>query len=219
MGAIYHSDCPHCGKNNVQFTGSSAAPNKSVIGGLPRCSVFLTCNNCKNPISLIVEFHSQLPWLKDPDDFVIPELGKSTADYQIHTVSMFPIPEAPTAPSATPTPIARTFIEAMDNLKRGNFETCEMLCRKVLDIATKNLKPGIDKFYNRIEALREDGTITPAMSDWAHIVRMDGNRSNHSEEETTQQSAKELVDFTETFLVYAFTLPDMVNARRQNQAD
>jgi len=85
-----------------------------------------------------------------------------------------------------------------------------------LDTATSRLKPGVDTFYQRIEALRAEGTITPAMADWAHIVRADGNDSVHSEDSTTQEAAKELTDFTEMFLMYAFTLPAMVAARRQN---
>lgn len=66
----------------------------------------------------------------------------------------------------------------------------------------------------RINKLKADQTITAEMADWAHIVRLEGNESAHSDEETTKEEAQELIDFTETFLLYAFTLPEMVRIRR-----
>ena len=216
MGAIFHGDCPHCGKSDVQFMGVAIAPNRKRSYFWRACSVFLTCNHCKNPIYLIVEYRENPPWSgKSLPDAVIPVLGGISADNSFRTLAMFPAPKVSVAPEGTPDAIAGTFIEAMDDLKRKRFDTCGILCRKVLDTATKRLKPDVQSFFSRIEALRADGTITPAMTDWAHIVRQDGNEAVHTEEAMTEQAARELMGFTEMFLIYVYSLPSMIEARRK----
>nr|WP_275348127.1 DUF4145 domain-containing protein [Xenorhabdus bovienii] len=61
------------------------------------------------------------------------------------------------------------------------------------------------------------GTLTSDMAEWAHIIRLDGNESVHTDEEFTEQKAKSILDFAEMFLMYAFTLPGMVKARRAQE--
>lgn len=52
------------------------------------------------------------------------------------------------------------------------------------------------------------------MKNWAHIIRIDSNGAVHSDEEFTQEEAEEILNFTELFLLYAFTLPAMVESRK-----
>ena len=93
-----------------------------------------------------------------------------------------------------------------------------MNCRKVIDIATKNLHlKDEDKLVRRISALRETGLITQEMADWAHIVRIDTNGAVHSDEEFSKEEVDQLLKFTEVFLTYSFTLPAMVSAKRETQ--
>jgi hypothetical protein len=55
------------------------------------------------------------------------------------------------------------------------------MCRKVLDIATRDLSfdPGVPP--ERIDRLAADHQITPAMQEWAHIIRLDGNDAVHDD--------------------------------------
>ncbi|EIZ2335040.1 DUF4145 domain-containing protein [Salmonella enterica] len=87
-----------------------------------------------------------------------------------------------------------------------------MLCRKVMDIATSYIESGENStsLAKRLYLLKEQSRITPEMADWAKIIRLDGNVSAHSDENFTEQEAREIISFTETFLLYAFTLPGMV---------
>ncbi|EEH4116124.1 DUF4145 domain-containing protein [Salmonella enterica subsp. enterica] len=87
-----------------------------------------------------------------------------------------------------------------------------MLCRKVLDIATSYIEPeeNTTSLAKRLSLLKEQVKITPEMADWAKIIHLDGNASAHSDENFTEQEAREIISFTETFLLYAFTLPGMV---------
>ncbi|KFD19677.1 hypothetical protein GTPT_1608 [Tatumella ptyseos ATCC 33301] len=63
--------------------------------------------------------------------------------------------------------------------------------------------------------LHAQGKITEQMREWAHIVRFDANGAVHSDEEFTQQEAEEMIGFTEVFLIYSFTLPEMVRVKRE----
>lgn len=66
--------------------------------------------------------------------------------------------------------------------------------------------------------LHARGLITAQMKDWAHIVRMDSNGAIHTDEEFDASEAKQLINFTEVFLIYSFTLPAMVDFRREEKA-
>jgi len=214
MSVTYCGECPHCGKKDVAFTGRAvtASKRKAKSVGASVWNVYMTCNHCGEPIALVVEA------MRAPDQQETSISGKEGWMFPqrlpVSVLDTYPAPPVPDAPADAPERIAQTFIEAQQDLHVERYETCEMLCRKVLDLATGNLKPNIDSLSARINALRQDGTITPAMADWAHIVRMDGNESVHSEDETTPERAKELVSFTRAFLLYAYTLPAMVAKRR-----
>ena len=56
------------------------------------------------------------------------------------------------------------------------------------------------------------------MKDWAHAIRLDGNEATHEEDEDfTADKAREMKDFTELFLIYAFTLPARIKASKQKR--
>ena len=49
------------------------------------------------------------------------------------------------------------------------------------------------------------------MKDWAHQIRLDGNDATHEEDKVfTKEDAEQIREFTELFLIYAFTLPERV---------
>ena len=62
---------------------------------------------------------------------------------------------------------------------------------------------------NRIDVLEAKHAITPAMKDWAHLIRLDGNEATHGDN-FDENSGTQIQSFTELFLIYAFTLPTRV---------
>lgn len=88
--------------------------------------------------------------------------------------------------------------------------------RKALDVATVELDPSLSplKLVRRIDSLADRHLITPALREWAHEVRLDGNEAAHEPDEPTSEEIGQLGEFTEMFLVYAFTMPGRVAARR-----
>ena len=93
-----------------------------------------------------------------------------------------------------------------------------MMSRKVLEVAVKALDPkGEGSLYKRIENLAKKNLITPDIKDWAHIIRDDGNTAAHEEEPVTKEFAQELLSFAEMFLMYTFTMPNMIKERRHDE--
>ena len=91
-----------------------------------------------------------------------------------------------------------------------------MMFRRTLELATLHLDRELasKKLASRIDALAERQLLTPAMREWAHIIRLDGNAAVHEEEDIDEESANALKNFTEVFLLYTFTLPAMVSKRK-----
>jgi len=136
---------------------------------------------------------------------------------QFFVRDVYPKSVEPAAPADTPAAIAKSYVEAEDNHLAKRFETCAMLCRKAMDLATKTLRGDVAKsenLYQRIEELKKIGLITNDMAAWAHAVRLNGNDSVHGDDEISEAEAKDLLNFTQTFLLYAFTLPAMVGRRQ-----
>lgn len=216
--ALYKTTCPHCGVNNMGFTSVAQIPmegGRSHHGSF--WNVFFICNGCRE--GLVVKVHSSADEGPAglPDHTTVPGKGwgRNKGEIDFLVIDAYPKPPTHLAPDHVPDRVGAAYIEASENLHRQKFETSEMLNRKALDLATKRLLPESKKpLYGRIEELRDTNKITVEMADWAHIVRNEGNDSVHGEEETTQEDAAELLAFTETFLMYAFTLPGMIAKRR-----
>jgi len=141
--------------------------------------------------------------------------GDIDANFDLNITTEYPLPTKVDAPQYLPDNISLFFIQATQSLDAGNFDASAMMARKVLEVAVKALDPsGSGKLYNRIEQLYRDGKITDDLKDWAHIIRDDGNEAAHEEEPVSKEFADELLSFTELFLMYTFTMPGMVKAKK-----
>ena len=138
------------------------------------------------------------------------------------TLGMYPKSEKIEAPEHVPAVIAQDYKEAMDSLQRQNWTSAGMMFRKVLFLTTVTLANGdtdVKKMraIERIKALAKDQKISPAMKDWADIIRLEGNAANY-EDKFDEASATQMKEFTELFLIYAFTLPARVKEARERYA-
>ncbi|KIJ00528.1 hypothetical protein ST27_10250 [Xanthomonas phaseoli pv. phaseoli] len=88
--------------------------------------------------------------------------------------------------------------------------------RKALDLATRELDATLagKTLVTRINALEAAGKLTSDLKEWAHLIRLDGNNGAHDDEELPADQIEQLRMFTELFLVYTFTLPADVRARK-----
>jgi hypothetical protein len=138
---------------------------------------------------------------------------EKSANYKI--VKEYPKPEAAKAPEYLPPNIQNFFLQAANSLKGGNLDASAMMSRKVLEVAVKALgQPGKGTLYVRIEELHKQGKVTNDLKDWAHIIRDEGNVAAHEEKPVAPEFAEELLSFTELFLMYTFTMPGMIKAKK-----
>ena len=140
--------------------------------------------------------------------------------------AVYPEPQQLEAPEHVPDQIAADYIEAADNLRALRWTSAGMMSRRVLTQATARLAPDGVSFrgtslYDRINTLAEHQLITPAMREWAHAIRLGGNEAAHPDElegrEFSPDEADDLKEFTELFLIYAFTLPERVRMNRERR--
>jgi hypothetical protein len=119
-------------------------------------------------------------------------------------------------PIGTPENVAKFFEQGVVNLGRSHWDAAGAMFRKTLDTATKVICPELKqkKLFSRINDMVSEGLLTPAMGDWSHEIRLDGNEAVHDEEPETEQDAKMSHKFCEAFLNYTFTLPELVSANR-----
>lgn len=205
MGTLTR-DCPHCHSANSTFStfGEYADPNKS-----PKVlTVALRCGACHEGYMA---------------RFLMIAAGNTPAKYSgdlegntsLKLLDEYPEAVAVEAPRYLPGNIEKFFIQASNGLISGSHDASAMMSRKVLEVAVKKLNPeGNGTLYKRIEQLHANGQITDDLKDWAHIIRDDGNDAAHEEDPVTLEFASELLSFSELFLMYTFTMPGMVKAKK-----
>lgn len=194
--AVFRTDCPHCGTNNVGF---DVAWSYKIGPYKPVCVA--VCGSCSLPITIVMDGVSEQPERIS---------GDISAKYNV--VNIWPRITALAAPRHTPEPVSRRFIEGEDAYQRRRWNSAVAMYRSALDIATKALDGVPEKlsFYNRLIWLHENHQITQQMKDWADHVRVEGNDALHDPEEFGEQDARPLRLFTETFLRYLYELPGEV---------
>lgn len=221
MVSLVNIPCPHCLRHNavLEVEGETVQTLKRTL------ALMAICRSCSGtviaevtPSSMISSGGGYLRYSTNHQKDITLDCRPHYDNGSGRVERTYPVATKIEAPNATPERIGKFFIEAKDNFSRGNYETCGALCRKVIDLATKHMAFAEDisawKLQKRMEQLKSKGAITQEMYDWADIVRLDGNEQTHSEDEFDSHSAKAVLDFTETFLLYAFTLPAMVQAKR-----
>ena len=88
-----------------------------------------------------------------------------------------------------------------------------MLAASAVDamLKAKGLTSG--SLYARIDAAKDNGTITSDMATWAHQVRLDANEQRHSDEDSplpTGQDAERSIEFASALAQFLFVLPSLV---------
>lgn len=217
---ILATKCPHCLVENSAFESVG-----EVLLGLKGSGVLYTvlflCRGCQKGLGGTVWWDRK---------------GGSPHSYQRslnsspnHTiVETYPAPPPLEAPEHLPDDLRNLYLQALGahrmRLPVGNGEyvsghtTAAMACRKILEIAVRRLDPEAGEgftLYQRIERLAATNRITKELRDWAHEIRLSGNEAVHDDVLVSEETAADLLAFTEIFLLYTFTLPNMLAQRRR----
>lgn len=204
MGHITR-DCPHCGTKRVAFTSFSEHKKTNT-------NIYLVpfrCGGCSGGIIAEIETSAH----EKPHGY-----GGDVESFPYFTIhKTYPAATASKAPKYLPDNLSSFYIQAAESLRSGNFDASAMMARKTLEVAVKMLDPdGSGNLYNRIERLAGKNLITPDLREWAHIIRDDGNVAAHEQLPVKKDFSEELLSFTEIFLMYTFSMPNMIKERRHN---
>ena len=79
------------------------------------------------------------------------------------------------------------------------------MCRRTLEVVTKEHGAAGRDLKAKMEALKGNGVIDQTLLDWATELRILGNEAAHGEGEISRQDAKDALEFTEAMLSYIYT--------------
>lgn len=190
--------CGHCGIRRVYFEAHVDHEPEHPREGWYYTYALGVCAGCRHASMLVYRSH------KRHDDEPKP--------YAIY-------PSSDVAPQHVPDRVRRLYNEATET-QGISLEGAGMLFRKTLEASLHT-----DDRMNliaRIKRAAKNQIITPAMEEWAHHIRVVGNAAAHEIEDFTSDEIAELQEFTRLFLMYLFTLPQMMKdakARRANPSE
>jgi len=120
-----------------------------------------------------------------------------------------------------PISVDRAFEQARRSYSTSSYDACALMCRRALEILSKELDTSGKVLSQRLANLKEKGRIDARLLNWAHGVRLVGNEAAHDvDTEITAEDARDILEFTEALLLYVFTLDAKFRtfeARRKNR--
>lgn len=118
-------------------------------------------------------------------------------------------------PANLPDPVSKAFKEGCEILKSSPNAACGQF-RRALELGLRELAPEVEawKLEKRIDKLADQHLLTPALREWAHQLRLDGNEAVHGVEDATPEHAEQMKALSTLVLTYLFTLPKQVELAR-----
>ena len=108
--------------------------------------------------------------------------------------------------------------QAVRSFSASLFEPCVLMCRKCIEATCKILGANGRNLNAKLQSLYDTGQIDSRLLNWAHEIRLIGNEAAHDPDiKVTKRDARDVLDFTESILIYVFSLTsrfDKFRARR-----
>ena len=196
---VVSHDCPRCDTKGAAMTIHERAMEIGEGDYRNYYDVLATCLVCKRSVVATISTSGSV--------------GQSEAtDIEVH--AMAPKPADTSAPEHTPENVGRFYKQGMENLSK-NWDAAGTMFRKALEAGLKAKWPNEKgSLFGRIDSVAAQGGLTKDMKEWAHQIRLIGNDAAHEEEPIERKQAQEIATFTRLFLLYAFTLPGMLDKAR-----
>lgn len=193
----------------MTFTAAHASGHKTLR---LTWNMLLICGGCGSGVVAVVQ--DAVGAGHDPMQHPTDMVTKSINGAKFHVLSIEPKAQPIDIPKHLPATVAKAFKEGCDIIKMAPNSACAAF-RRALELALKDLSPDIDawKLEKRIDRMAAEGKLTPALKEWAHQLRLDGNVAVH-EDDATLDEAKQIESLTRFVLMYLFTLPESVRLAR-----
>lgn len=207
--AVTSLKCPYCSKANMTFSIRMCNGRKGVSGEPPYVvETYATCHGCFKGIVGTVGV--LLPNV-ETDLTKVPGALSNYPHYIVMGGRWLPSPPVPDVPDRLPEAVSRAFSEAEELRLAGFRGPAGNAYRRALEAAIKIVDPELTgSLYTRIETLSKTTRLTPSMRDFAHRIRTLGNEASHETPVVGDDEIDDLATFTKLFLLYQFTLPEMI---------
>lgn len=116
-----------------------------------------------------------------------------------------------------PNPVIEDYTEGLVCLSSGANKASVSMFRRAIQNAMIDL--GADEKLDLIDQIKNVGTLTKDIKDWAHNIRIFGNWGAHPQDDMlhdiTPELATEVKDFVDEFMNYVYVMPGKVAAARE----
>jgi len=183
--------CPHCGVANPQLVrmyGSGQRFGRATQGPTSIWALY-RCTSCGDGVSA----------KGDPTEAVANP----------NVVAIFP--DIRSIDDAVPEIPKRFLRQAYETL--GSPDAAAVMAGSAVDAMLKELGYTEGSVYARIDQAVNDNTLTQAMADWAHWVRLGANRPRHADKDAPHISAEEAaqaVEFADALAYFLFALTEKI---------
>lgn len=118
-----------------------------------------------------------------------------------------------------PVTIRSAHDQAVRSFSASLFEPSVLMCRKCLEATCKALNAKGRDLNARLKSLCDGGHIDSRLLNWAHEIRLLGNEAAHDPDiKVTKRDARDVLDFTESILIYVFSLTSRFEAFRSRRS-
>lgn len=207
-------DCPHCGADHTSFNVVAAHARSNY-----QLNVMAECGRCCRPVSAVL--HIDLRLTRYEADQMQHRLLQEKGDLcnwgAVRILEgPWPVRPAVLAPLHTPDLVAQAWVQAEKSRRAQLWDAACAMYRRCMEIALKEFAPEVQawKLEKRIDKLASENRITPALKEWAHELRLDGNEALHAQAPATQELAEQMHGLCHFLLIYLYTLPEQVRQAR-----
>jgi hypothetical protein len=212
VALIIPHDCPFCETQKVAFL---ARFDWSIPGEDSEKLFLAICSACVKGVIFQIRF------TKHSASY---DFSKAFGDLQsngMYLIVSWPNNIVDNIPEDVPENVESLYRQARLCFRQQAWDAAGMTLRKALDVSTKGLDPSLSgkSLAARIDALHKNGSLTSEIRDWAHEIRLDGNEAAHEEDPTTPEQVASLIEFSNAYLRYVYTLPALVKRNRKRRVD
>ena len=116
-----------------------------------------------------------------------------------------------------PPDVQRYWSQARESLRIKSWDAVAVMARSAVQLTMRDKGATGKDLYHEIEDLATKGTLPPLMREWSHEVRELGNDSAHPRAgapPTTQEDARDIVEFLDSLLLYLYEYPKRISDYR-----
>lgn len=120
------------------------------------------------------------------------------------------------SPAYLPAAVEDMYLELED--VKGSARYTLVACRKILEtVCEYEIGKSSKTLIKQIEQLKEDGKLSTAIIDWAHTIRLLGNKAVHEDKKPEIEDSEEVKSFVKKILELLYTYPAKIEILKKKR--